>query len=50
MPILKEVIEVLERLAPPYLAESWDNVGLMLGSRTQKVDKILCALDRKSVV
>ncbi len=45
MPILNEVIEVLERLAPPYLAEAWDNVGLLLGSRSQKVDKVLCALD-----
>lgn len=45
MPILSEVIEVLEQFAPRDLAEEWDNVGLLLGSRTQQVSKVLCALD-----
>ncbi len=45
MRILKDIIKELEVLAPPGLAESWDNVGLLLGSREQKVSKVLCALD-----
>lgn len=45
MYLLNEVIHVLEEIAPPSLAESWDNVGLMIGSKNQKVSKILCALD-----
>ena len=45
MPKLSEIIQCLEVLAPCYLAESWDNVGLMVGSRQQEVRKVLCALD-----
>lgn len=45
MPRLSEIINELERFAPPYLAESWDNVGLMVGNPNQEVHKILCALD-----
>ncbi|MBU3804118.1 MAG: Nif3-like dinuclear metal center hexameric protein [Candidatus Cellulosilyticum pullistercoris] len=45
MPRLKEIIKVLEGFAPPYLAESWDNVGLMVGSASCDVQKVLCALD-----
>lgn len=42
---LEEVISRLEVLAPTYLAEKWDNVGLLIGSRKQPIKKILCALD-----
>lgn len=45
MPKLKEIIKVLEEFAPPYLAESWDNVGLMVGNAKYDVQKVLCALD-----
>lgn len=45
MPRLKEIIEVLEDFAPKYLAESWDNVGLMVGKVDSDVQKVLCALD-----
>ncbi len=45
MYLLNDVIKVLEEIAPPRLAESWDNVGLMLGSKEQSVSRILCALD-----
>ncbi|QEH69522.1 Nif3-like dinuclear metal center hexameric protein [Cellulosilyticum sp. ST5] len=45
MPILKEIIITLEKLAPIELAESWDAVGLMLGSGQQEISKVLCALD-----
>lgn len=45
MPRLEEVIKELERMAPKHLAESWDNVGLMVGSPSSEVSKVLCALD-----
>ncbi|WP_069997539.1 Nif3-like dinuclear metal center hexameric protein [Cellulosilyticum sp. I15G10I2] len=45
MYLLKEIIKVLEEIAPPKLAESWDNVGLIIGSKKQEVHNILCALD-----
>lgn len=39
------IIDAMERLAPKYLAESWDNVGLLLGSPAQKITKLLITLD-----
>ena len=33
----KELIEKLERLAPPEYAESWDNPGLLVGSAKREV-------------
>lgn len=42
---VKAIIEALNQFAPPTLAESWDNVGLMVGSASQQVNKVLCALD-----
>ena len=50
MPKLKEIMKALEQLAPTYLAESWDNVGLMVGSPSQEVQKVLCALDLNEAV
>ncbi|MDK2798646.1 MAG: hypothetical protein PWP27_251 [Clostridiales bacterium] len=40
-----EVIKELEKLAPLSLAESWDNVGLLIGNREQKVKNIMVTLD-----
>ena len=40
-----ELVELLEEMAPPSLAEEWDNVGLMLGRRAKVVHKIMLALD-----
>ena len=28
----------METICPPSLAEEWDNVGLLLGSRSAKID------------
>lgn len=42
---LGEIISQLNLLAPAYLAEKWDNIGLLVGSRQQEVGKVLCALD-----
>jgi dinuclear metal center YbgI/SA1388 family protein len=40
-----QFIGILDRLASPLLAETWDNVGLQLGSRNWPVNKIWTALD-----
>ncbi|MDF2594570.1 MAG: NGG1p interacting factor 3 protein [Clostridia bacterium] len=45
MYLLNDIIKTLESIAPPELAEKWDNVGLMIGSRNQPIKKVLCALD-----
>ncbi|MGN0305379.1 MAG: Nif3-like dinuclear metal center hexameric protein [Lachnospiraceae bacterium] len=41
----KEVIECLEKLAPSFYAEGWDNVGLLTGRADKEVKRILLALD-----
>ncbi len=43
--IAKDIINAIDELAPPYLAEEWDNSGLQLGSREKEVSKVLLALD-----
>lgn len=43
--ICRDVLHALETLAPPQLAEPWDNVGLLLGDPAQPVQKIMVALD-----
>lgn len=40
-----DLLEVLERYAPPELAQSWDNVGLLIGEPQRKVSKVLISLD-----
>ena len=40
-----EIIQRLERIAPRYLAEKWDNVGLLAGRKEKEVKKIMLALD-----
>lgn len=42
---VKDIIELMDQLAPPKLAEDWDPIGLSFGSRSQAVKKILVALD-----
>lgn len=44
------VQQVLEQLAPPALAESWDNVGLLLGDPAQMVTTVIVALDASASV
>ncbi len=41
----RDVIEILERIAPPEWAESWDRVGLQVGGNGTQVRKILTALE-----
>lgn len=39
------IMDAMDKLAPRHLAESWDNVGLLVGSPSQTIDKILITLD-----
>ncbi|MBI1346104.1 Nif3-like dinuclear metal center hexameric protein [bacterium] len=41
---LQDIIAELESLAPPYLAESWDNTGLLLGDRTTDIQRVMTCL------
>ena len=45
MVTVNDVLQVVETYAPAYMKESWDNVGLLCGSRNAQVTKILVALD-----
>lgn len=40
-----EIFGCIEKIAPRNLAESWDNVGLQIGSYNQQVSKVLLTLD-----
>jgi len=40
-----EIIAILEKWAPTYWAEDWDNVGLLLGDTSRDVRKVLVSLD-----
>jgi len=43
--LLADILSVLERMAPPALAEAWDNVGLQIGDLHQRIDSVWVALD-----
>lgn len=45
MPTVREIENALCELAPKELAQSWDNVGLLVGKPEKKVQKILVSLD-----
>ena len=42
---IKEVIDFLETWAPPSLAESYDNVGLLVGDKNKEVSGVMVSLD-----
>lgn len=42
---IKDIINVLESVAPPALQESYDNAGLLTGNREEECTGILCTLD-----
>ena len=42
---VKDILNYLESLAPAAMQESWDNVGLLWGSKDKEVKKIFVALD-----
>ncbi|HBT96673.1 MAG TPA: Nif3-like dinuclear metal center hexameric protein [Desulfobulbaceae bacterium] len=43
--LVRHLLEHLHRLAPPELAEAWDNVGLIVGDGNGKVKNVLVCLD-----
>jgi putative NIF3 family GTP cyclohydrolase 1 type 2 len=47
---LKDLIAVMEQIAPTRLAESWDNVGLLAGVPEQLVSNVLLAIDYTAAV
>jgi dinuclear metal center YbgI/SA1388 family protein len=42
---LARIIGILEKIAPPALAEQWDNVGLQVGDPRHQVSSVWVALD-----
>src|ERR1700691_130654 len=47
---LSGIIYTLEQMAPPSLAESWDNVGLLAGDPNQEISRILLTIDYSAAV
>ncbi len=46
MPVrVKDITAVMETYFPLYLAESWDNVGLQIGSVNKVIERVVIALD-----
>lgn len=45
LPKTRDVLDLLEKVAPSRLAEPWDNPGLQTGSFSQEIKKIFMALD-----
>ena len=43
-PMLSRLIDFLESFAPPHLAEEWDNVGLLVGSRDRDINRVMTCL------
>lgn len=44
-PTVLDILNIIEEIAPANLAESWDNVGLMIGNPSDQVQSILLGLD-----
>jgi dinuclear metal center YbgI/SA1388 family protein len=42
---VKDIIKIMEHIAPPHLAEPWDNVGLLVGSEHAVVHRVMVTLD-----
>ncbi|HIT89982.1 MAG TPA: Nif3-like dinuclear metal center hexameric protein [Candidatus Merdenecus merdavium] len=42
---VKDIVKVLDQWCPPNLAYEWDNVGLLVGDRSQEVRKVYISLD-----
>ena len=45
MATVADIMKFIEGIAPPYMAEGWDNCGLLCGRKDREVKKILVALD-----
>ena len=46
---VKDIMAVMEGIAPRKLAESWDKPGLAVGDPNHEVKKILVALDEMCI-
>src|SRR5713101_8136145 len=44
MPTVGAIIDYLDHFAPSHLAADWDNVGLLLGDRSAKVERVMTCL------
>ncbi len=42
---VRDIVKIMNEMAPVQLAEDWDNVGLQVGRSEKEVKVILCALD-----
>lgn len=42
---IDDIIKYMEAMAPLYLADDWDNCGLIIGDRTEEAKNILLSLD-----
>lgn len=47
---VRHVLDAVERIAPPHLAEEWDNVGLQVGDPNAPAGRILVALEVSDAV
>ncbi|QTJ56291.1 Nif3-like dinuclear metal center hexameric protein [Dolosigranulum pigrum] len=45
MTTVGDIISQIEQFAPPHLAEDWDPIGLIFGTKDQRVSKVMVALD-----
>ena len=45
MTTIADILNFIETIAPPHMAESWDNVGFLCGRRERTVKRVLVALD-----
>lgn len=45
-----DLVELVDRLAPPALASEWDNVGLLVGGPDRPLTRVLVALDLRQHV
>ncbi len=45
MPLVGDIVRIMEAIAPRRLAQEWDNSGLQIGSPEWPVERILIALD-----
>ena len=45
MTTVKDILDFMESITPQYMQYEWDNTGLLCGSRSKEIKKILVALD-----
>jgi dinuclear metal center YbgI/SA1388 family protein len=47
---LSRIVETMEKIAPTGLAESWDNVGLLVGDQDQAINRAILTIDYTDAV